>query len=60
MILEAKETLDRVLQEITGITDVQIVDGGEHADLATTVAFMLAKTKKMAPVQIAKDLAAEL
>jgi arginyl-tRNA synthetase len=60
MLLEAKETLERVLRETTGIADVQIIDGGEHADLATTVAFALAKSEKKAPVQIAKDLAARL
>ena len=60
MLQDAKETLERVLREITGVEDVQIADGGEHADLATTVAFTLAKQKKQAPVQIAKDLAADL
>ena len=43
-----------------GVTDALIVDGGEHADLATTVAFSLAKQKKQAPVKIAQDLAADL
>ena len=60
MLLEAKENLERVLREITGITDVQIVDGGDHADLATTVAFTLAKTRKQAPVKIAEDIALKL
>lgn len=60
MLVDAKETLEGVLRDITGIADVQIIDGGEHADLATTVAFALAKQKKKAPVQIAQDLADEL
>ena len=60
MLIEARKTLEKVLKETTGSDDAQIIDGGEHADLATTVAFALAKVKKQAPVQIAKDLAATL
>jgi len=40
--------------------DVLLAEGGEHADLATTIAFALAKQKKQAPVKIAQDLVAEL
>ena len=60
MFLEAKQTLERVLKETTGVADVLLTDGGEHADLATTVAFALAKQQKKAPVQIAQDLVKKL
>ncbi|NMB79304.1 MAG: arginine--tRNA ligase [Methanomicrobiales archaeon] len=46
--------------EITGLPDALLVEGGEHADLASTVAFSLAKAKKQAPVTIAQELVAEL
>jgi len=60
MLIEARKTLEKVLKETTGSDDAQIIDGGEHADLATTVAFALAKVKKQSPVQIAKDLVTSL
>jgi len=60
MLLEAYTTIGRVLKEATGTEEVQLTDGGEHADLATTIAFSLAKQKKQAPVQIARDLATKL
>jgi arginyl-tRNA synthetase len=60
MLQEAYNTIRTVIEEKTGATDAQLIDGGEHADLATTIAFTLAKQKKQAPVLIAKDLAAEL
>ena len=60
MFQEIYKTIGNVIQEKTGVTDAQLIDGGEHADLATTIAFTLAKQKKQAPVLIAKDLAAEL
>ncbi|MFY9801355.1 MAG: arginine--tRNA ligase [Methanoregula sp.] len=51
-----KNVIVRVLQEITDEQDVQVVDGGEHADLASTIAFTLAKKQKTSPIQIAQDL----
>ena len=60
MLVEKRKLLERVLKESTGMDDVQLAEGGEHADLATTVAFALAKQKKQAPVKIAQDLVAEL
>jgi arginyl-tRNA synthetase len=60
MLQEAYNTIRTVIEEKTGVTDAQLIDGGEHADLATTIAFTLSKQKKQAPVLIAKDLAAEL
>ena len=49
-----------MLKKSTGMDDVLLAEGGEHADLATTIAFALAKQKKQAPVMIAQDLVAEL
>jgi arginyl-tRNA synthetase len=60
MLQELYKTIGNVIQEKTGLTDAQLIDGGEHADLATTIAFTLAKQKKQSPFLIAKDLAAEL
>ena len=60
MLQEAFKTIGKAIKEKTGVTDAQLIDGGEHADLATTIAFTLAKQKKQSPVLIAKDLAAEL
>ncbi|HUH78564.1 MAG TPA: arginine--tRNA ligase [Methanoregula sp.] len=60
MFLKARDALERVLKETTGLADVPISDGGEHADLATTVAFALAKQQKKAPVPIAQELVAKL
>jgi arginyl-tRNA synthetase len=60
MLQETYKTIGKIIEEKSGVTDAQLIDGGEHADLATTIAFTLAKQKKQAPVLIAKDLAAEL
>jgi arginyl-tRNA synthetase len=53
-------TIETAIKETTGVTDTLLGDGGEHADLATTVAFALAKQKKQAPVKIAQDIVADL
>lgn len=60
MLHEAYETIGNAIKEQTGLPDAQLIDGGEHADLASTVAFSLAKEKKQAPVKIAQELAIEL
>jgi arginyl-tRNA synthetase len=60
MLREKRTILERVLRESTGLDDVLLAEGGEHADLATTVAFALAKQKKQEPVKIAQDLVADL
>jgi arginyl-tRNA synthetase len=52
--------IGNAIKETTGTDDPLLTDGGEHADLASTIAFALAKQKKQAPVKIAQDLAAEL
>jgi arginyl-tRNA synthetase len=53
-------TIETAIKETAGVTDALLVEGGEHADLATTVAFSLAKQRKQAPVKIAEDLVADL
>jgi arginyl-tRNA synthetase len=60
MLQETFISIGKAIEEKTGVTNPQLIDGGEHADLATTIAFTLAKQKKQAPALIAKDLAAEL
>ena len=60
MLLKKRTILERVLKESTGMDEVLLAEGGGHADLATTVAFALAKQKKQAPVRIAQDLVVEL
>ena len=60
MLREKRTILERVLRESSGMEDVLLAEGGEHADLATTIAFALAKQKKQSPVKIAQDLVAEL
>ena len=53
-------TIGNAIKESTGAADALLVDGGEHADLASTIAFALAKQKKQAPLKIAQDIAADL
>ena len=45
-----------LLREATGLSDVLITDGGDHADVASTAAFALAKQEKKNPALIAKDI----
>ena len=60
MVQEIYTTIENVIRVHAGVADAQLTDGGEHADLATTIAFTLAKQKKQAPALIAKDLASQL
>jgi arginyl-tRNA synthetase len=52
--------IETAIKETTGVADALITEGGEHADLASTIAFALAKQKKQAPVKIAEELVLEL
>jgi arginyl-tRNA synthetase len=54
-----KKTAD-LLREVTGLEDVLITDGGEHADLTSTVAFTLAKKERKNPAQIASGIAEKI
>ena len=60
MLHDAHAAIERAIRKCSGIDDVQLTDGGAHADLATTIAFSLAKQKKQAPITVVKDLAAAL
>ncbi len=60
MVFDTTTIIKKALTECTGTEDIQLIDGGEHADLASTIAFSLAKTKKQAPVKIAQEIAATL
>ncbi len=60
MLREMTITVANAIVEHTGLPDALLTDGGEHADLASTAAFALAKQRKQAPVKIARELAAEL
>jgi len=60
MLHDMYTVIGNAIRETTGTDDALLTDGGEHADLASTIAFALAKQKKQAPVKIAQDLAAEL
>ncbi|WOF16646.1 arginine--tRNA ligase [Methanoplanus sp. FWC-SCC4] len=56
MYFQTYKKIEDTLREVTGQDDVMLGDGGEHADLATTVAFSLAKIKKQNPAQIAGEI----
>jgi arginyl-tRNA synthetase len=60
MFLDYSGRVARAIQEKTGESDPCIVDGGEHGDLASTIAFALAKRERTSPVKIAFDLAKDL
>jgi len=60
MFFTSYNTIENIVKEVCGVEDAMLTDGGEHADLASTVAFSLAKVRRMAPVKIAADLAGEI
>ncbi|MCX6691560.1 MAG: arginine--tRNA ligase [Methanoregula sp.] len=49
------DAIFKVLQESSGSNEIQLVDGGEHADLSSTQAFIVAKEKKIPPATWAQD-----
>ena len=51
-----RDTIARVLRGATGEDEILLTDGGGHADLATTIAFSLAKKQKKSPVSLAETL----
>ncbi len=60
MYIETTELIRSALQEASGEEEVLITDGGEHADLASTVAFALAKKRRASPAAIAAELVPHL
>ncbi|HJJ56197.1 MAG TPA: arginine--tRNA ligase, partial [Methanocorpusculum sp.] len=49
--------IQKILQDITGESDVLLTEGGDHADLASTIAFAIAKKERKNPSVIASDIA---
>ncbi|MFW5638112.1 MAG: arginine--tRNA ligase [Methanoculleus sp.] len=60
MFQERYRQIERMLRECTDEEDVLLTTGGDHADLASTVAFKLAKKQRRPPHQIAGDIAGRL
>ncbi|WP_298668353.1 arginine--tRNA ligase [uncultured Methanofollis sp.] len=60
MFLETYRQIEEALRACTGEEAVELMDGGEHADFATTIAFSLAKKQRKSPMAIATDLAVRL
>jgi arginyl-tRNA synthetase len=60
MFQEKYHQIERMLRACTGEEDVLLTTGGDHADLASTIAFKLAKKEKRAPQKIAADIAEKL
>lgn len=60
MFLEYSARVSRAIRERTGEGDPCLVDGGEHGDLASTIAFALAKKERRSPAQVAAALATDL
>ena len=57
MFQEKYHQIERMLRACTGEEDVLLTTGGDHADLASTVAFKLAKSEKRPPREIAAEIA---
>lgn len=60
MYREYIHNVEALLHEVTGEEDVLLTDGGEHADVASTIAFALAKRDRKSPVLIAREIAAKV
>jgi arginyl-tRNA synthetase len=60
MYREIRQQITSVLRALTGQEDVELVDAGAHADLASTIAFSLAKMQHRSPAEIAHELGEQL
>ena len=60
MYLERRSQIVTCLARATGVNAPALADGGIHADFASTVAFDLARERKMPPAKIAEGLARDL
>ena len=60
MYQEKYRQIERMLRACTDEEDVLLTTGGDHADLASTIAFKRAKIEKRAPAMIAADIAGKL
>lgn len=54
------EIIRQALSHYVPNGEVELVEGGEHADLASTIAFRLARGEKKSPVLIAQDIAGQI
>lgn len=57
MYLTTCDAIAAILRQHTGKEDVMLTDGGDHADVASTIAFSLAKELRKAPAVIAQEIA---
>jgi arginyl-tRNA synthetase len=60
MYRKAREQISIILRTITGQDEVELIDGGSHADLASTIAFVLAKVQHRPPIEIAREIGKRL
>ncbi|MDD1673784.1 MAG: arginine--tRNA ligase [Methanomicrobiales archaeon] len=60
MYREVYHQITELLRSLTGHEDVELIEGGEHADLASTLAFTLAREQHRSPTVIAQELAEKL
>jgi arginyl-tRNA synthetase len=60
MYFTTYSTIETVLREATGEENVLLTDGGDHADLASTVAFAMAKRERKNPAALAAELKAAI
>jgi arginyl-tRNA synthetase len=60
MYRQIREQIAAILRTLTAQEDVELGDGGAHADLASTVAFSLAKVQRRPPAEIARELVERL
>ncbi|HJK37634.1 MAG TPA: arginine--tRNA ligase, partial [Methanocorpusculum sp.] len=60
MYREYIHKVEHLLREITGENDVLLTDGGDHADIASTVAFALAKKERKNPSVIASEIVTKI
>ncbi|MDD1724244.1 MAG: arginine--tRNA ligase, partial [Methanospirillum sp.] len=60
MYLPTCEKISTILREQTGKEDAMLADGGDHADIASTIAFVLAKERKKSPVILAEEIAGSI
>lgn len=56
MYREMYAELSGIIMKCTGEDDPALADGGEHADMASSIAFRLAKKMKKSPAAIASEL----
>ncbi|HDQ08153.1 MAG TPA: arginine--tRNA ligase [Methanoculleus sp.] len=60
MYFTTYSTIETILREATGEENVLLTGGGDHADLASTVAFAMAKREKKNPAALAAQIKAAI